>query len=80
MKGGPKKFRIVSLYLAPKKKARTNSGGEALHIALANGTATVQDVAGTSAATPMSCADFVPLGKAPKNGISIDANASVARR
>lgn len=32
MKGGPKKFRIVSLYLVPKKKARTDSGGEALYI------------------------------------------------
>jgi hypothetical protein len=40
MKGGPKKLRIVSLYLVPKNKARTDSGGEALHIALADGTAT----------------------------------------
>lgn len=32
MNGGPKKFQIVSLYLVPEKKARTDSGGEALHI------------------------------------------------
>jgi hypothetical protein len=32
MKGRTKKFRIVSLYLVPKKKVRTVRGGEALHI------------------------------------------------